>query len=227
MELTERYSRQSSLIPTDRLREVKILVVGVGAIGRNVSIQLASVGAEQIHLCDFDTVEESNIASQGYLETDLGQPKVHALFQHCMKINSNLRETVEMHNEKFTKEMLKNIKPDVVFACVDSMSTRKFIWECCLDQGVGMFVDGRMAAEALRVISVTFDNLASYEDTLFADTEAYSGPCTAKSTIYCANIAAGFMVASFTKYLRNITAVNFIYDQDIFLRVRDFIIIVI
>lgn len=29
-----------------------------------------------------------------------------------------------------------------------------------------------------------------------------AGSCTAKTTIYCANIAAGLMVAQFTKYLR-------------------------
>jgi sulfur carrier protein ThiS adenylyltransferase len=37
---------------------------------------------------------------------------------------------------------------------------------------------------------------------LFSAEEAHAGPCTAKSTIYCANIAAGFMVAQFTRYLR-------------------------
>jgi sulfur carrier protein ThiS adenylyltransferase len=32
--------------------------------------------------------------------------------------------------------------------------------------------------------------------------ETFAGPCTAKTTIYCANIAAGFMFSQFTKYLR-------------------------
>ena len=34
--------------------------------------------------------------------------------------------------------------------------------------------------------------------------EAFIGPCTAKTTIYCANIAAGLMVAQFTKHLRQL-----------------------
>jgi hypothetical protein len=29
-----------------------------------------------------------------------------------------------------------------------------------------------------------------------------AGPCTAKTTVYCANIAVGVMLAQFTKYLR-------------------------
>ena len=41
-----------------------------------------------------------------------------------------------------------------------------------------------------------------YPTTLFHAEEAFVGPCTAKTTIYCANIAAGLMIAQFTKYLR-------------------------
>jgi len=45
---------------------------------------------------------------------------------------------------------------------------------------------------------------AAYPTTLFRTEEAFVGPCTAKTTIYCANIAAGLMVAQFTKYLRQL-----------------------
>ncbi len=41
-----------------------------------------------------------------------------------------------------------------------------------------------------------------YPTTLFGAEEAYAGSCTAKSTIFCANIAAGLMVAQFAKFLR-------------------------
>ncbi len=34
--------------------------------------------------------------------------------------------------------------------------------------------------------------------------EAFVGPCTAKTTIYCANIAAGLMIGQFTKYPRQL-----------------------
>jgi len=39
---------------------------------------------------------------------------------------------------------------------------------------------------------------------LFSSEEAFVGPCTAKTTVYCANIAAGLMIAQFTKYLRQL-----------------------
>ena len=62
-----------------------------------------------------------------------------------------------------------------------------------------------MSAEVLRVLTVG-DSLSReyYPGTLFHAQEAFSGSCTAKSTIYCANIAAGIMLAQFTKYLRQL-----------------------
>ena len=62
-----------------------------------------------------------------------------------------------------------------------------------------------MAAEVLRVLTAC--DAASrrhYPTTLFASEEAYRGACTAKSTIYCANIAAGLMLTQFTRWLRRL-----------------------
>ena len=61
----------------------------------------------------------------------------------------------------------------------------------------------RMSAEVLRVVTACDEESRKYyPQTLFTAEQAQAGPCTAKTTIYCANIAAGFMLAQFTKYLR-------------------------
>jgi sulfur carrier protein ThiS adenylyltransferase len=39
---------------------------------------------------------------------------------------------------------------------------------------------------------------------MFGQDRAYAGSCTAKSTVYTASIAAGLMVAQFTKWLRGL-----------------------
>ena len=52
----ERYSRQRDLVPAERLAQCRITVVGVGAIGRQVALQLTAIGATSIQLVDFDTV---------------------------------------------------------------------------------------------------------------------------------------------------------------------------
>lgn len=89
-----------------------------------------------------------------------------------------------------------------VFVCVDKIDIRRFIWDALKDK-VQFFVDGRMSAEVLRVITACdAKSREYYPTTLFGAEEAHAGPCTAKTTIYCANIAAGFMLAQFTKFLR-------------------------
>ena len=193
----ERYSRQHDIVPPDRLAQCKATVIGVGAIGRQVALQLTAMGISWLQLIDFDLVEISNLASQGYLQDDLGKPKVEATADLCRQINDD----PEIHevNDRFRRSMEIG---DIVFVCVDKIDTRRLIWEAVKD-GVSLFVDGRMSAEVFRVL--TASDTASrkhYPTTLFDTSEAYVGPCTAKTTIYCANIAAGFMLAQFTKYLR-------------------------
>jgi len=62
-----------------------------------------------------------------------------------------------------------------------------------------------MSAEVLRVLTACdSQSHRHYPTTLFRNAEAFVGACTAKTTIYCANIAAGMMVAQFTQYLRQL-----------------------
>lgn len=196
-----RYSRQQDIVPLKKLQNMNITVIGVGSIGRNVALQLTSIGVKNLQLVDFDIVEESNISSQGYHETDLGVSKVEATAKLCKSINSKIN--IEIVNSKFTKSLKVGY---VVFSCVDSIKTREFLWNS-INQKISFFIDGRMTAEALRILCVDTKNsdiCKYYSTTLFKPEEAHTGRCTAKSTIYCANIAAGFLVSNFTKWLRGI-----------------------
>ena len=194
---SERFSRQTDIVPRQRILDCKATIIGVGAIGRQVAIQLTAIGIPEIQLIDFDEVELSNVASQGYFDDDLERYKVDATADICQQINHQLN--VEVVKDKFKRSMPVG---NCVFVCVDSIVTRKHIWDALKDK-VNFFVDGRMSAEVLRVVTACDDKSRSYyPSTLFTAEEAHAGPCTAKSTIYCANIAAGFMLAQFTKYLR-------------------------
>src|SRR5208283_1053638 len=92
----------------------------------------------------------------------------------------------------------------IIFCCVDSIVTRRMVWETTRSSAL-LLIDGRMNAEVLRVLAV--DDPASdhyYPSTLFAAAEAHIGACTARSTIYTASIAAGLMIHQFTKWLRGL-----------------------
>ena len=191
--------RQREIVPPERLAGCRATVIGVGAIGRQVALQLAAIGVPWLELIDPDTVEPVNLACQGYLEADLGCLKVDRTAQLCRQINSAANVFTVLGRFQRSRDV-----GNVIVCCVDSIETRRLIWQAVSDR-VECFVDGRMSAEVLRVLTAC--DIASrrhYPRTLFAANQAYAGACTAKSTIFCANIAAGLMVAQFTKFLRRL-----------------------
>jgi molybdopterin-synthase adenylyltransferase len=194
----DRDLRQRDIVPPDRLAGCKATVVGVGAIGRQVALQLAAMGIPSLTLIDFDTVEPVNLACQGYLESDLNRPKVQATADLAQQLNPQLE--VHTLHERFRRSTQIG---NVLFCCVDKIETRQLIWDAVKDK-VTFFADGRMSAETLRIL-VAADPASRkhYPTTLFAAGEAFTGACTAKTTIFCANIAAGLMLEQFARYLRN------------------------
>ena len=197
--MDERYSRQRDIVPPDRLARCQATVIGVGAIGRQVALQLAAMGTPRLQLIDFDVVEESNLASQGYLEDDLGRTKVGATADLCSAIRHGI--PIDDVEDRFRRSMDVG---NVAFCCVDQIDVRRLVWESVRGR-VDLFIDGRMAAEVLRVLTVCDSaGREHYATTLFAPEQAYQGSCTAKTTIYCANVAAGLMLAQFTKWLRGL-----------------------
>lgn len=213
----DRDLRQREIVPPEKLAQCHVVVIGVGAIGRQVALQLAAVGVESLVLIDFDTVEEVNLATQAYWPGDIGISKVEATARICQAINPDIK-VVEV-NDRFRKgdlrtilEMPEGVTKAAIFACVDSITVRGLIWDSVRSQA-DFFVDGRMSAETLRVLAS--DQPASdpyYATTLFAESEARTGACTAKSTVYTASIAAGMMLSQFTKWLRGLPV-----DRDVML----------
>ena len=189
--------RQRDIVPPERLKECDCTVIGVGAIGRQVALQLAAMGTSRMTLIDPDTVESVNLGCQGYFEEDLESPKVDATAAQCLRLNSGLELDVVCSRFKRSMEV-----GNVVFCCVDSIETRRHIWNA-VQRYAEFFADGRMAAEVLRVLAVSDpETREHYPTTLFAAGQAYQGSCTAKSTIFCANVAAGLMLSQFSRWLR-------------------------
>lgn len=197
--MSARYERQQDLVP-ESARSTDVCIIGVGAIGRPLALQLASIGVERIQLFDPDTVEEVNIPTQGYLEADIGQRKAVVCAQSIAAINSNAN--VSVHACRFLDSLYT--ANGVVFCAVDSIETRSAIWYD-LRNRVRFWIDTRMLGETIRVLSVNPQSMASFEaygDTLFTAEETQPGRCTARSTIYAATIAAGLAVHQFTRFLR-------------------------
>ena len=197
--VSDRFARQRELIPSDRLTELTCTVIGVGAIGRQLALQLAAIGSPRIQLIDFDVVDKTNVTTQGYLAAEVGQPKVLATEDAIYRLDPSIHVATVQDRYRSKFEI-----GEVVFCCVDSISARAAIWRSAARR-CQFWTDGRMLGEVLRVLAVTgTDGHDGYTNTLFPQADAQAGSCTSRSTIYAASIAAGIMVHQFTRWLRGI-----------------------
>ena len=195
----DRFVRQQGLVPRERLQNCRATVIGVGAVGRNVAIQLAAIGAGHLQLIDFDHVDLSNTTTQGYAMDEIGMPKVQAVSAAIRRLDPLI--TVEAVEDRYRSRQTLG---DAVFCCVDSISARSAIWRTVKDR-CRFWCDARMLGEVIRVLTASTPSVdAYYATTLFAQSEAQAGSCTSRSTIYAATIAAGLMVHQFTRTLRGI-----------------------
>lgn len=209
----DRFQRQEDLVPRRRLDDTKVTVIGAGAIGRQVALQLAAIGVPRLQLIDFDLVDLSNVATQGYLAADVGQPKVAATAAAIRQLDPAI--LIEATQDRYRPRMEIG---EAVFCCVDSIDARSAIWRSA-GAKCRFWADGRMLGEVVRILAVARDvGRDHYPATLFAGSEAQPGRCTARSTIYAAGIAAGLMIHQFTRWLRGVpvdrdTSLNFLAGE--------------
>lgn len=194
-----RFERQAALVPRERLLELEVSVIGVGAIGRQVALQLAALGAGQLQLFDFDRVEPVNITTQGYLAANLGWTKVAATASAIRQIDPEILLTLV--EDRFRPQQKVG---RAVFCCVDAIDARAAIWRSA-GRRCEFWCDGRMLGEVLRILTVAGEQGRDhYPTTLFQRSEAQAGACTSRGTIYTASIAAGLMLHQFARWLRDL-----------------------
>lgn len=199
MNSIDRFQRQTDLVPRSAIDGLSVAVIGVGAIGRQVALQLAALGASRLSLTDFDVVELTNVTTQGYLAEDLGLAKVEATGRALRRIDPQL--SLELIEDRYRPQTPLG---DAVFCCVDSITARSAIWRS-VGHRCRFWCDGRMLGETMRILTATeHDGRDRYGATLFQQSEAQFGACTARGVIYTACIAAGLMVHQFTRWLRKL-----------------------
>jgi molybdopterin-synthase adenylyltransferase len=194
----DRFARQQELVPAERLAPLLVTVIGIGSIGRQVAHTLAAIGARRMQLVDFDHVEDTNRTTQGFWAEDVGQLKVLATARDIARLDPSIE--LEQVEDRYRPKLEVG---DAVFCCVDSIETRGAIWRS-VGQRTRFWADGRMLADTIRVL-VAADEVGRqhYPTTLFPESEAHAGRCTAMNTFDSAQIAAGMMIHQFRRWLRD------------------------
>ena len=116
--------QSNEILNISKIQNKKIHIIGCGATGSHLAVELVKLGANNLVLWDFDIVNPHNITNQIWTTEDIGKKKNEALCEHLLLINPELENRIKI-KEKWTDELLDGI----IFNCVDSVELRKAIYE--------------------------------------------------------------------------------------------------
>lgn len=79
----------------ERLGQAKVAIAGLGGLGSNIAFALVRSGVRNLHLVDFDRVDESNLNRQQYRMEHIGRYKTEALKEELEEIRGDLCITTD------------------------------------------------------------------------------------------------------------------------------------
>ena len=133
-----RYSRQILLQQVDiegqlKLKNSRVLIVGVGGLGSPVALYLAAAGVGELHLADFDSVDLTNLQRQIIHDSaSIGQSKVDSAMQRLAAINPQIK--LVAHRSALDADTLADAvsQVDLVLDCCDNFGTREAVNVACV-----------------------------------------------------------------------------------------------
>lgn len=103
------------------LKKKKVLICGVGGVGSFVAEALARSGIRDITICDYDTIDKTNLNRQLMTAKDnIGEIKVDALKKRLESISEAKVTTLNT----FIDESFILDKYDYVVDCIDTLSSK-------------------------------------------------------------------------------------------------------
>ena len=158
-------------------------IIGAGATGSYVALQLAQMGIKNLHVWDFDVVEEHNLPNQAFLIKHIGMPKVDAL-NDVIEMKCGFR--IDARNEKVVDQSLGS---GYIFILTDTMSSRKEIFNNCIRGralNTDLVIETRMDIDNGRVYAFnpnSSSQVKEWEETLYSDEESSASMCRASFSI--------------------------------------------
>ena len=199
--MNNKYHRQT-LLPEigeegqQKLKQAKVLIVGVGGLGCPIALYLATAGVGCLGLIDDDVVSLSNLHRQVlYDEADIEQPKAQCAVRHLQKKNSDIELTA--YPMRLTKENAETLIRDydiVVDGC-DNHATRYLISDVC-HRLQKPYVYAAIGAFQGQVGILCYDHDAPTYRTLFPDEEAMLSVEAGKGVIGTTPAVVGSIAAN-------------------------------
>lgn len=167
-----RYNRQIILKSIDfegqeKLKDSKMLIVGLGGLGCSASQYLAASGIGHLTLLDFDHVSLSNLQRQVlHCDARLNMPKVESAKIALEQLNPHIE--IQTINAKLTEEKLAELIPhfDLVLDCTDNVDIRNQLDRQCekahipLISGAAIRMEGQISVFTYESNTPTYRELS-------------------------------------------------------------------
>ncbi|MBA1239793.1 molybdopterin-synthase adenylyltransferase MoeB [Pseudomonas kunmingensis] len=158
-----RYSRQILLKQVDidgqlRLKQSRVLIVGLGGLGSPVALYLAAAGVGELHLADFDTLDLTNLQRQIAHDTpSLGLHKVDSVMARLGALNPRVQ--LVPYRSGLDADSLDAAveRVDLVLDCTDNFGIREAVNAACvkakkpLVSGAAIRLEGQLSVFDSRV----------------------------------------------------------------------------
>lgn len=204
------FSRISGASWFKKCSELRICIIGAGGISSWTAMALSRVNPFSIDVYDNDIVSIYNISGQFYGSSNIGGYKSTELTRNVNMFSPDTN--IIPHSSRIYDSSSIVGNPDVVVSGVDSMRSRRSVYNSLDNMAFnGLYIDGRLSADTLQVVSFMFGDTKSrirYEnDFMFEDHMADSTICSFKQTTYMSMMIASVIcniVVNFANNLGNI-----------------------
>jgi adenylyltransferase/sulfurtransferase len=160
-----RYSRQILLRQVDiegqlKLKQSRVLIVGLGGLGSPVALYLAAAGVGELHLADFDQLDLTNLQRQIAHDTpSVGLHKVDSAMARLSALNPLVK--LVPHRAAMDADTLGAAVAgvDLVLDCTDNFAVREAVNAACvaavkpLVSGAAIRLEGQLSVFDPRVES--------------------------------------------------------------------------
>ena len=179
-----------------RIESATVLLIGLGGIGCAAASYLASSGVGQILLCDFDTVDETNLGRQTlYGPADVGKPKVARAASRLAEMNPDVRLTEIA--DRLSDDALAGAvaRADIVLDGCDNFATRFQVNDACVNEkrvlvsGAAIRFEGQLA-----VFGPDYEQSACYR-CLYQDVDESLDNCSGNGVLAAVPGVIGTMMA--------------------------------
>ena len=124
-----------SLETMTKFKNLSVTICGSGALGANITENLARSGFRKLRVIDYDRIEERNLSTQPYYRTDIGAFKVKILTNSLYRA---LGIKIDAQSQKLTVENVSKLlaNSELVIDTFDNSTSRSAVKNYCVNSNI-------------------------------------------------------------------------------------------